>query len=74
MRKDRTSHVVTGPSSIDWAALLDRTDDAQRRTRVRQFRTLLEVFRCDRASREAPPRQLARQIQAAAAQWRGATG
>ena len=70
MRKERGPRVVTGPASIDWSALLDPADGTQRRRRVRQFQALIKVFRSDRASREAPPQQLARQIQMAAAQWR----
>lgn len=70
MRKERPRHVVTGPASIDWDALLDPADETQRRRRVRQFQALIEVFRSDRSSHEAPPQQLARQIQMAAAHWR----
>ncbi len=70
MRKERARRIVTGPASIDWGALLDLADETQRRRRVRQFQALIKVFRSNRASREAPPQQLARQIHMAAAHWR----
>lgn len=71
MNKERARRILMGPASIDWSGLLDPDDETERRRRVRQFQALLETFRSNQASREAPSHQLARQICTAAAQWCG---
>ena len=70
MRKERASHLATGPALVDWDALIDPADETERQRRVRQFEAVIRTFRSDPSSGEPPRRQLARQIHDAAAHWR----